>query len=420
MFRQVAKKSITGIVWPRRRRACLPASLWRQTFTTGSHDADGDDVTTTTHAEATAGGADHGKNNTADPFPKSTELSKGAVSFLPCAFSLSIPTDLQKDLLSTTGTSKLESLTSAATNSQSDTVGVDSEEVMVTPLASNPVHFPKAFTAAMVPRPSTATTSTRPGVSLNRETKKEKRTTWGTHLAQNGVRVTWSAWIQILDISPNSSLEAMLDVVEKALDEELERGIVNLDKPFVPHKAAPMLRITDKELAVRREEQPHPYVAEAKLVLSPFGRPSGWYVRLAHRSLAQALLVRYRSGTDFIISSKKVKVQEYRLEKTGPKFQGSFPVISDATIRVENCPNNLKRIFLLNFFSRFDLSMKTESIVPWQGVTPDGKESSSPTFLIHFADPSWARAAIRERQGANINGANVRLVQFPRQLLSRN
>jgi len=128
-------------------------------------------------------------------------------------------------------------------------------------------------------------------------------------------------------------------------------------------------------------------------------------------------LVKSRNSKNFSIAHKLVKVKEYRPAKNGPQFEGFIPGISDATIRVENCPDHLPKLAFLNLFSRFDLSMTTESVVSWKGVTPKGKEASSQTYLVHFADPSWARAAIRERQGAEVSGMSLRLVQFPRQLL---
>lgn len=212
----------------------------------------------------------------------------------------------------------------------------------------------------------------------------------------------------------------MLDGVTAALEEEFKQGggIIDLDKVFFPATPPPVLSATDEEFSKTNNDAEHPYVREARLILSPYARPNGWYVRLANRSLAQALLVRDRRDVPLRIASKHVKTKAYVHSGGNPPFPGSYPNISDATIRVENCPDGLIKVNFLNFFTRFDLSMEHESVVPWSGETPDGKVASSRTYLVQFADASWARAALRELQGAAMSGQAVRLVQFPRQIIS--
>eukprot|EP00977_Amphora_coffeiformis_P020669 scaffold8374_cov175-Amphora_coffeaeformis.AAC.108 len=435
----VGQNRLAGLALSKLKDSFVPTcSLLRASprSLTTSVDEKGTTDTTAETAAPEPATTDHGSDGTSEPrsatkndtgilLLKNTGVAKGASTLLPCSFSLGVPTDRQKDLMATTVASRLESLTEVAKKETEIAENESDESKIIRPIASNRTFKPESFRAAMVPRPTVA-----PGPPPRRPapTKKPpkkpkqqpKRTSWGNHIAKNGVRVTFTPWIHIHDIPPNSSMEAMMDAVEKVLDKELERGIVNLDAPFVPQTAAPMLRFTDEERAIRKKEYPHPYITEARLILSPFARPTGWYVRLVHRSLAQALLVRSRKGKHLLINSKIAKVKEYKPALGGPEFEGNLPGISDATIRVENCPFDLQKINFLNFFSRFDLSMTTESIVPWQGVTPEGKEASSQTYLVHFADPSWARAAIRERQGAELSGIPVRLVQFPRQLFQEN
>ena len=306
------------------------------------------------------------------------------------------------------------------------------------PRASNPARYQRVFEAALVPRPKDTSTSTQKqknhrlqqgpsqaGSLGKRRLAKTKpppqpTKTWGDHLAESGVRVTYFPWIVIENLAPTTSLEAMTDAIEKVLDEELLRGIVDLDAPFRWHTAAPMLKLSPEDIAARssspssHQQGPHPYIEEARLILSPYARPTGWYVRLAHRSMAQALLVRSRKGDPLKICYQRVAMREYRAEE---EFKGSLPVISDATIRVENCANNVSKVAFLNFFSRFDLSMEHESVVQWSGETPDGRTPSSFTYLVHFSDASWARAAIRERQGAFLSRHRVRLIQYPRQII---
>jgi hypothetical protein len=246
---------------------------------------------------------------------------------------------------------------------------------------------------------------------------KRRIKTWGDHLAQSKTKVTYEPWIVVTDIPPTSSMEATLNMIQSAINEDLLRGIVDLDALFIPRSPPPMLRTTQEEINSRKDRFPH--ILEARLILSPFARPRGWYVRLAHRSLAQSLLVRQRQGTEFVVSSRIVNIQPYTTPKPGQDpFPGSYSHVSDATVRVENCPPGLTKLQFWNFFSRFDLSMDYESVVQWKGQTPDGKLNPSDTFIVQFADPSWARAAIRERQGERIRGWEVRLSQYPRQLVS--
>ena len=243
--------------------------------------------------------------------------------------------------------------------------------------------------------------------------------TWGDHFAvDRRSHVTRSPWIVVSNIPANSSLEAMLQTIQKAVDEDLKRGVVDLDALYIPNTRTPKFKTRQDEIDRRQERFPH--IFEARLILSPYGRPNGWYVRLAHRSLAQALLIRNQRGEEFHVGSKLLRINEYKLPDPPkePPFLGSHPNISDATLRVENCPNNLRETALYNYFSRFELSMEQKSVVEWDNVTPDGKGGPTSTFLVHFANASWARAALRERQGAPIGNTPVRLVQYPRQLIA--
>ena len=98
--------------------------------------------------------------------------------------------------------------------------------------------------------------------------------------------------------------------------------------------------------------------------------------------------------------------------------------ISDHTLRVENVPR-VRPSKLVSFFSRYDL----QSVRQWHGVTSDGKAAPPSIYLVHFADASWARAALRETQGTYLTQYGerlfpdpsrpmpLRLAQFPKQLL---
>jgi hypothetical protein len=286
------------------------------------------------------------------------------------------------------------------------------------PRASNPFRFQKPFVdVAFSPPP--ALKEEAPVKKRSPRPKPQKLITWGEHFTTSGERVSITPWVRISDISPLSSLEAMVEGMGRALEEEMaDKGIMNLDALYTPGGTPPNLTIEAATGGENRSSS-DPYVLEAKLILSPFARPTGWYVRLRNRSLAEAMIRRDKAGKPLVCATRRVKVKQYNLpKKRETQFEGHLPVLSDAMIRVENCPEDLTKVALLNFFSRFDLSLSKEheSIIPWAGITPEGRQASHPTFLVHFADASWARAALRERQGAKMSGQTVRLVQFPRQL----
>jgi len=71
---------------------------------------------------------------------------------------------------------------------------------------------------------------------------------------------------------------------------------------------------------------------------------------------------------------------------------------------------------LINIFSRYDLKPSGTPIVQWH-IEKHDKTNVPRTFLVHFADASWARAAVREQQSCLLKGKELRLAQFPKQLL---
>lgn len=285
------------------------------------------------------------------------------------------------------------------------------------PRASNPIRYQKEFLEIFPNMPTFLDTRKKPPPN-KRQKPLEPTKSWGAHLIEKGVRVSKEPWVHIADIPPVSSLEAMMQGVQEAIEDEMRNGgIIDVDKAFIRGTKPPLLTEDMFPTTTSQFEFPHKYIREAKLILSPFARPTGWFVRLANRSLAQALLLRDRRKVVLKISSSPVRVKEYKIDKGMPPFPNFDPWISDAVVRVENCSPKTSTVDLMNVFSRFDLTMEKESIVPWRNVTPDGKSAPFRTFLIYFADASWARAAMRERQGVHICTTPVRLVQYPRQLL---
>lgn len=90
--------------------------------------------------------------------------------------------------------------------------------------------------------------------------------------------------------------------------------------------------------------------------------------------------------------------------------------ISSHTLRVENCPKRLDATnALLSLFGRYDLRLD-QPVVEWK-ARREGRPVHG-VYLVHFRDAAWARAALRERQGASLSRffpAPLRLIPYPPQ-----
>ena len=157
------------------------------------------------------------------------------------------------------------------------------------------------------------------------------------------------------------------------------------------------------------------------------------YMQFDNRSVVYSIL-RHVQASPIKCAWKDINVTEYvstdgRVDaapeaSTIPHDSVLNDQVSDHTLRVENVPFVVPSR-LVRFFSRYDL----QSVHKWQGKTSDGKIAPSTIYLVHFADSSWARAALREIQGTYMihNGDRLlvdrnkpiplRLSQLPRQLL---
>ena len=270
-----------------------------------------------------------------------------------------------------------------------------------------------------------------------------------------------------------------MDGIQHALDMEEANGIVDLDAtwnetepiPFLSLASADPIRMDDIRSSSSSSAsasaaaaaaaayyeptldesmiiaKPHKWVQKAKLIISPFARPTGWYLQFANRSIVYSLL-RHAQERPIRSSCRPVRIKEYKhrileqnidpntIDNDHPLSYGNLLLnddITDSTLRVENCPVFVTEASMLNFFSRYDLKSsvgihKNKAIQHWSGTTEDGKQCPPSTYLVHFADASWARAALREKQGKYMsklgqlvichkNPKPLHLVQYPRQIL---
>jgi hypothetical protein len=233
------------------------------------------------------------------------------------------------------------------------------------------------------------------------------------------VPTSTSCWVQVDGISPLSSLDAILATVQTALEQQQQQQAIG--------------RITlDLDRDADNEHCSSPWFVErAKVILSPFARPTGWLLKLRNPSLVEALLTHVQnrplqSGWK-MVSIKECKDGEDD-NNDKDKDDMELVVVTDATLRIENCSHDTTTYDLMNMFSRFDLAVRGSSlpssssstfcpgVQEWQGTLPNGKPAPPGTFLVHFADASWARAALREKQGMVFKGRHLRLAQYPRQI----
>ncbi|CAB9512939.1 expressed unknown protein [Seminavis robusta] len=273
------------------------------------------------------------------------------------------------------------------------------------------------------------------------------------------IAIPTSEWIHVGDISPISTLESMVEGINEALDAHLAThgGIVHVDDStqlldfqdmFPNHHHHATTNDDDEEEQVMVQEDLFRWVQQAHLILSSYGRPAGWKVQLANRSIAYALLQQH-AKTCVQSTWKPLTIAPFtentpqhntnnaqcvqaRLEKPSNDNgfghnhvfydcdldQSSLDWIDDSVVRVENCGDDHydAAMDLFHLFGSYEL--KAPSILQWT-LQHDGHGPRS-TYLVRFEDPDWARAAMRDKQGhvmprSNNRDKSLRLIQFPKQ-----
>ena len=338
--------------------------------------------------------------------------------------------------------------TSYANSSTNDNISISEK-----PRASNPKHFQR-----INPQPPRSTR--RPPPPQGPERRSARSTNPPTPPAPPRRRrvAEWlddqslptSSWIRVDNVPPTSSLDA----ITRALQSTLQRnGILNLDAAWNPNSRddkdkVPMLLVHGDYVWEHENggvEEPQgndsgvQWMTQARVILSPFARPTGWRIQLANRSLVHAILSA-AEASPVLCSSRPVRVQEWHPDKDPQHRKPSRrqPLgacdedsahVSDCTLRVENCSGSTSKLKLLNLFARYDLishsnphpALSSENpgspqscIERWDGTTVDGK-APPPTWLVHFADAASARAALRDIQGVQVDGRKLLLVQYPQQ-----
>jgi hypothetical protein len=227
--------------------------------------------------------------------------------------------------------------------------------------------------------------------------------TCAQHLDPQGMMLPTSDWIHVDGILPNSSLEMVVDTFSKVLVNEQAIGIVDLDALWNPVEdpTVPTLAPLDNE---------QNWIQAAHLVLSPFGRPTGWYLKFPNRSIVNSI-VSHAQLHPLFCAWKPIKVTEYKYLQEPPSPN---PIVTDSMIRFENSPNSLSADQLRLMLSRYELATEGNTVVQWKGSV-EGKTAPL-MFVVRFADASWARAALRDLQSTMVENKTLVLAQYPQQI----
>lgn len=245
---------------------------------------------------------------------------------------------------------------------------------------------------------------------------QDKSLPCGDHLDRDGKILPKSDWIEVIGTLPTGSLNQIVKSVHEMLMEEEEKGIIDLDADWNPFQDAIVPLVSLEEISANQST----IIQAAHVRLSPFGRPTGWLLKLANRSLVYSILS--RGEQDHLrVAWKVVRMEEYiysreREEREDPAFTHNDGLIVDDTmVRIENGPVGMDENYVRYILSRYDLAHEGNTVLRWKGKTNDGKVAPL-LFIVRFASASWARAAIRELQSTVVNGRPLRLVQYPNQI----
>jgi hypothetical protein len=209
-----------------------------------------------------------------------------------------------------------------------------------------------------------------------------------------GVETAQSNVIEVQQTPPMSSLDDIVRSISRVMDEELELGIVDLDGELRANGTLPMVSKSGD------------WVQSATFILSAHARPTSWRIEFENRSIAHAFLQRAKTSP-FVLVWKPVPVIEYKPPLLEPLFE-----VDDSMIRVENFTDCTTIDSMRHLFRRYDLLPSGPTVVPWVS-----EQTGFTVFIVKFADPSWARAAVRELQGVEVNQVALRLAQYPKQMV---
>ena len=248
------------------------------------------------------------------------------------------------------------------------------------------------------------------------------------HLDPDGTMLPTSDWIHVNGTLPLGSLNQIVNSIDTILQEEAHKGIIDLDAEWNPVQDSHVPLVSpDQFIMTRNARNPtsplspsSTWIQAAHVVLSPFGRPNGWHVKLPNRSFVSAILERAKQE-HFKVDWKTVQVQEYhyskeRQQQEDPAFsKNGGLIVDDSMVRIENCSPQLSHEDVRHLLSRYELAHHGITILKWKGRTNNGIVAPL-LYIVRFADASWARAAVRELQSTFMDGKEMKLVPYPQQI----
>lgn len=178
---------------------------------------------------------------------------------------------------------------------------------------------------------------------------------------------------------------------------------------------------------------------EARMMLSQKKRPTGWFIKFPHTSIADEF-VRESIQTPCKIGWKRVfpsHFDPFLDENTLKLWREPVEILKldHSSVRMENVPFRCTVDTVRSFFRRFeiadDCNGKPPAVVKLIEASRLPKKSDSDhktengkkwrplshTFLVRFSDASVARAAVRERHLWELMGQKIYLNQYPSQLV---
>ena len=252
---------------------------------------------------------------------------------------------------------------------------------------------------AQVQSPPALRVNRKPSLSTNTKRYQPKKPMKGLSpeveipklLEEKPATLPTSCCVMVDNIPPMSTLDDIVNSINRALDSLT--GIVDLDAPW---KSGGQVTWLDPQ---------NEWIRSARIRVSSHGRPNAWKIEFYNRSIANAFLTYCRTH-EFLCAWKPVKVSEWQ------ECQNDDAItVSDSMIRMENVSADVTVDHVRHLFRRFDMTREGPSVK----VLNQGAHHK--LFLVHFADPSWARAAVRELQGIRLGQHFIRLAQYPKQIL---
>ena len=249
-------------------------------------------------------------------------------------------------------------------------------------------------------------------------------------------------WLFLPRVPQLSCLEDILYGIEYVIQQELERGILDLDAlstSFVENVKTDVSPIYwDPSNASLEKPYPSHFVLEARSYISRHSqRPCGWFLRFPNRSMVHAIMEHSKHVEPLYCGDQKMTPSlipcTSQSNNSNDSSQSSCPhvraeesehlCLDDSVIRMERVPNNITSNYLLEMFRNYELN-HYGARPPIEECKYDKHSRKYKTFWIRFISSSEARAAIRQFQswelpspGRHDPKGMVTLIQHPRQII---